>query len=83
MPTIDYNTIPKTTPTQGYGGGFGMVSGFGSPFGGVIVKIVKQALSGNGRPSVGIAGSRPRVNIVKVRPASRQEIRLESTTIQS
>ena len=39
MPTIDYNTTPKTTPAQGYGGGFGMVSGFGSPFGGVIVKI--------------------------------------------
>ena len=52
MPTIDYSTIPKTTPIQGYGGGFGMVSGFGSPFGGVIVKIVKQALSGNGRPSL-------------------------------
>ena len=71
MPTIDYNTIPKTTPIQGYGGGFGMACGFGSPLGGVIVKLVKPALSGNGRPSVGVVSSRPRVNVVKVRPASR------------
>lgn len=71
MPPIDYNTIPKTTPTQGYGGSFGMACGFGSPFGSVVIKIVKQALSGNGRSSVGVVSSRPRVNIVKVRPASR------------
>ena len=68
---INHSTIPKTTPVQGYGGGFGMVSGFGVPFATTIAKIVKKPGTGTGGPSVGVVSSRPRVSIVKVRPAAR------------
>lgn len=78
---IDYSKLPKSTPTVGYGGGFGSVGGWGRGFGEtihfralIVDFLVKPRVDVRARPRTDVRAnvSPPRVEIVNTKPRARQ-----------